>query len=124
MAENIFKPYLDKVDDEESRKKVEAVFAWIEQEFPDLKREVKWSTPLYTNNGTYIIGVKSAKKHFSINPEAAGIEKFSRKIKSAGYTHEQMTYKIKYSDDVDYDLLREVIEYNIEDKKDTETFWR
>lgn len=35
-----------------------------------------------------------------------------------------MTYKIKYRDEVDYRLLKEIIEYNIEDKKDAVKFWR
>ncbi len=108
MTNNLFKPYLEKIEDQ----------------FPDLQREVKWSTPLYSHHGTFIIGVKPARKHFSINPESEGIDVFSDKIKKAGYTHEKMTYKIKYSDEVDYGLLKEIIEYNIEDKKNAVKFWR
>ena len=124
MTNNLFKPYLEKIEDEKDRKKVRDVYKWIEDQFPDLQREVKWSTPLYSHHGTFIIGVKPARKHFSINPEFKGIDVFSDKIKKAGYTHEKMTYKIKYSDEVDYELLKEIIEYNIEDKKDAVKFWR
>ncbi|MGO1923936.1 MAG: iron chaperone [Jeotgalicoccus sp.] len=124
MTNNLFKPYLEKIEDEKDRKKVRDVYKWIEDQFPDLQREVKWSTPLYSHHGTFIIGVKPARKHFSINPEFEGIDVFSDKIKKAGYTHEKMTYKIKYSDEVNYGLLKEIIEYNIEDKKDTVKFWR
>ena len=35
-----------------------------------------------------------------------------------------MTYKIKYSDEVDYSLLKEIIEFNIKDKKEHTKFWR
>ncbi|CAD2072504.1 Intracellular iron chaperone frataxin [Jeotgalicoccus aerolatus] len=124
MSVKIFKPYLEKIEDAKDRAKVEAVFDWIDTEFPDLVHAVKWSTPMYTKDDTFIIAVKPAKKYFSINPEAAGIETFSSKIKAAGYDHEQMTFKIKYSDTVDYELLREIIEFNIEDKKDSSKFWR
>lgn len=124
MRTDLFKRYLEKIEDEEDRKKVRDVYEWIEVEFPELEREVKWSTPLYSHHGTFIIGVKPAKKYFSINPEAEGIDIFSEKIKKAGYTHEKMTYKIKYRDEVDYRLLKEIIEYNIEDKKDAVKFWR
>lgn len=124
MTNNLFKPYLEKIEDKKDRKKVRDVYKWIEDQFPDLQREVKWSTPLYSHHGTFIIGVKPARKHFSINPEFKGIDVFSDKIKKAGYTHEKMTYKIKYSDEVDYELLKEIIEYNIEDKKDAVKFWR
>ena len=106
MSVKIFKPYLEKIEDAKDRAKVEAVFDWIDTEFPDLVHAVKWSTPMYTKDDTFIIAVKPAKKYFSINPEAAGIETFSSKIKAAGYDHEQMTFKIKYSDTVDYELLK------------------
>lgn len=119
----IFKKYLTDLEADE-RRKVEAVFEWIELEFPQLKQDEKWSTPMYTLNGTYIIGVKPAKQHFSVNPEPKGIEVFSKEIRAAGYTHAKMTYKIKYTDEVNYDLLREIIEYNIEDKKNHTKFWR
>ncbi|CEA01306.1 hypothetical protein BN1048_01325 [Jeotgalicoccus saudimassiliensis] len=124
MTEDVFKPYVEKIEYEAGREKVREVYRWIESEFPELKREVKWSTPLYSHHGTFIVGVKPAKKHFSINHEPKGIEVFSSKIKHAGYSHEKMTYKIKYSDEVDYGLLKEIIEYNIEDKKDAGKFWR
>lgn len=124
MTNNLFKPYLEKIEDEKDRKKVREVYKWIEDQFPNLQREVKWGTPLYSHHGTFIIGVKPARKYFSINPESEGIDVFSDKIKKAGYTHEKMTYKIKYSDEVEYGLLKEIIEYNIEDKKDAVKFWR
>ena len=124
MTTDLFKPYLEKIEDQTDRTKVRQVYKWIEEEFPELQHEVKWSTPLYSHHGTFIIGVKPAKKHFSINPESKGIKVFRDKIIKAGYTHEKMTYKIKYSDEVDYGLLKEIIEYNIEDKKDAVKFWR
>lgn len=124
MKTDLFKPYLEKIENETNSTKVRRVYEWIEEEFPKLEPEVKWSTPLYSHHGTFIIGVKPAKNHFSINPEAKGIDVFSNKIKNAGYTHEKMTYKIKYSDEVDYSLLKEIIEFNIKDKKEHTKFWR
>ncbi len=32
--------------------------------------------------------------------------------------------RIKWDMDVDYQLLKDIIDYNIEDKKDCQTFWR
>lgn len=124
MKTGLFDEYLLKVGNAEHEDKVETVFDWIESEFPQLKPDVKWGTPLYTDQGTFIIGVKPAKNHFSINPEAKGIQVFSDRIKASGYTHAGMTYKIKYSDEVDYKLLKDIIEYNIEDKKYHDKFWR
>lgn len=124
MKTDLFDEYLLKAGSAESGDKVEMVFDWIESEFPQLKPDVKWGTPLYTYHGTFIIGVKPAKNHFSINPEVKGIQVFSDNIKASGYTHAAMTYKIKYNDEVDYKLLKDIIEYNIEDKKYHDKFWR
>lgn len=123
MVKEIFKPSLDKLGEEE-KKAISKVYDWIEENYPDFEGQVKWSTPLYVKDGSFIIGVKPAKHHFSINPEPKGIEVFSDKIKAAGYSHEKMTFKIKYDQAVDYDLLKEIIDFNIEDKKDLGTFWR
>ena len=49
---------------------------------------------------------------------------FKDKIEAAGYTQSKMLFRIKYTDKVNYDLLSEMIEYNIEDKAGYTKFWR
>ncbi|CAD2070680.1 DUF1801 domain-containing protein [Jeotgalicoccus meleagridis] len=120
---DIFKKSIDSLD-ETKQEKLKEVFDWIEKHYPEFEGQVKWSTPLYVKDGSFMIGIKPSKHHFSVNPEAKGIEKFSEKIKNAGYSHEKMTYKVKYTDDMNYDLLKEIIDFNIEDKKHLDTFWR
>ena len=80
MKNDLFQPYLEKIEGEKNSTKVRRVYEWIEEEFPKLEPEVKWSTPLYSHHGTFIIGVKPAKNYFSINPEPKGIDVFSDKI--------------------------------------------
>lgn len=123
MVKEIFKPSLDKLGEEE-KAAISQVFDWIDDNYPDFEAQVKWNTPLYVKDGSFIVGVKPAKHHFSINPEPKGIEEFSDKIKEAGYSHEKMTYKIKYDQPFNYDLLKEIIDFNVDDKKDLDTFWR
>ena len=50
--------------------------------------------------------------------------KLTAAIKASGYARTKGLAKIKWTDEVDYDLLAKMIEYNIEDKKDCTTFFR
>ena len=57
MVKEIFKPSLDKLGEEE-KKAISKVYDWIEENYPDFEGQVKWSTPLYVKDGSFIIGVK------------------------------------------------------------------
>ncbi len=118
-----FEEYFETIDGEHGDK-MRIVFDWIEKTYPNLVRRVAWNQPMYTDHGTFIIGFSQAKKHMSITPEGPVMPIFSDKIKAAGYEQTKMLFKIKWDQEVNYDLLAEMIEYNMEDKKDCETFWR
>lgn len=119
-----FEEYLETIVDISHREKLKGVLDWISDKFPNLGKRIAWSQPMFTNNGTFIIGFSSSKKHFSVAPEGVTIEKFSEDIKKSGYTHTREIFRIPWDKEVDYDLLKRIIEFNIEDKKDTKTFWR
>ncbi|SIS46173.1 iron chaperone [Salimicrobium flavidum] len=119
-----FAEYLDSLTEPEQRDRVEEVLTWVENEFPQLKERVGWNQPMFLDHGTYIIGFSVAKNHMAVSPEKEGIEHFSEAIKAAGYDHTRMLMRIPWTKPVDYELLREMISFNIEDKKDYTTFWR
>ncbi|WP_414044301.1 iron chaperone [Macrococcus animalis] len=119
-----FDPFFDKLEDVNQLGKVQDLFEWVEKTFPQLEREFKWNTPMYSDHGTFILGVSTAKAHISIAPENKTMERFKDKIEAAGYTQTAGLFKVKWKQEFDYNLLKEMIEYNIEDKKDVETFWR
>lgn len=116
--------YLNTIDNKEHRKKLLSVIDYIKEEFPNLKLEIKWNQPMFINEDTYIIAFSASKNHFSVAPEYKGMEVFSEKIEKAGYSQTKMLFRIKYSDDVNYELLKEIIKFNIEDKKGLTSFWR
>lgn len=119
-----FEEYLETVDNEEQRLRLTDIFAWIAKEFSQLDRRIAWNQPMFTNNGTFIIGFSKAKNHISIAPEKAGLRQFENEIKLAGYEMTKELFKIKNKQPVDYDILRQIISFNIEDKEGYPHFWR
>ena len=119
-----FEDYLETIEDKEHRAKMAEVLDWVKKTFPDLGTRIGWKQPMFTDHGTFIIAFSSYKKHMAVTPEPKGIEHFSAAIKKAGYNHTKMLMQMPWDKPVDYDLLKKMIEYNIKDKKDVETFWR
>src|SRR5699024_12415293 len=78
--------------------------------------------PIY--HGTFIIAFSKSKQHFSVAPEAKAIAKFTKQIDASAYSQTNNLFRIKWSQDVDYSLLKSIIQFNIEDKADCTTFWR
>ena len=55
-------------------------------------------------------------------PEAVVISLFEKEIEEAGYSHTREIFRIKWTDNVDLDLMHRMVAYNIEDKKDMTAF--
>lgn len=103
---------------------MESILSFVAKTFPQLKREIKWNQPMFTDHGTFIIAFSMAKPHISVAPESVTVRHFEEEIKQAGYSYTRELFRIKWSDNVDYPLLRKIVAYNIEEKKDTSRFWR
>ncbi len=119
-----FNDFLNTIDDPEKREKMENILMHIRRKYPQLKEEIKWHNPMFSDHGTFIIGFSLAKNNIAAAPEAAVINHFEQEILKAGYTHTQNLFRIKWTDEVDYDLLDRIVEYNIEEKKDMTKYWR
>ena len=119
----IFEEFLLKIDDVEKQKRIRDILSWVEDTF-SLDKKVGWNQPMFTDHGTFIIGFSIAKHHISIAPESKTIAKYSQEIINNGYTHTVEIFRIKWDQDVNYDLLNKLIQFNIEDKKDYNAFWR
>ena len=119
-----FAEYLDTLTEPEHRARMEEVLNWVKREFPHLDERIAWNQPMFTYHGTYIIGFSVAKKHMAVAPEREGILHFSEAIKEAGYEHTKMLVRIPWNKPVDYELLRRMIAFNIEEKKGYTSFWR
>lgn len=116
--------YLDSITIEEQKNRMETIFKWLGEQYPQLEGVIKWNQPMFTDHGTFIIGFSMAKHHMSFTPEEHVIQLFSKDIKAAGYEHTKGLAKIKWTDDVDYELLKKLIDYNMVDKADCRTFFR
>lgn len=123
MHSEIFTDYLTKIDPAQ-RERTAEILDWVSTNFPQLTPKIAWNQPMFTDHGTFIIGFSNSKKHLAISPEAAGITHFSATITAAGYEHTKNLLRFPWEKPVDYNLLTELINFNLTDKADTDTFWR
>lgn len=121
---DVFADFLTRIQQPAHRDRVEEVLAWISTRFPQLEPAVRWNQPMFIDHGTYIIGFSVAKPHLAVAPEVAGIRRFSDEIMQAGYDHTDNIFRIRWDQPVDYPLLERIIEFNVMDKADCQTFWR
>jgi uncharacterized protein YdhG (YjbR/CyaY superfamily) len=120
----IFAEYLTLIDNPQHRSRTQEVLTWVTEKFPNLLPKIAWNQPMFTDHGTFIIGFSVSKHHLAVAPEKAGITHFSDAIGKAGYEHTKQLIRIKWDSPVDFSLLEKMIEFNILDKKDCQTFWR
>lgn len=116
--------FLDRIDEPDKRERMERILNHVKQKFPQLKEEIKWNEPMFSDHGSFIIGFSIAKGHIAVAPEPVVISLFEKEIKEAGYSYTKGLFRIKWEDKVDLGLLDKMIAYNIEDKKDMTKFWR
>ncbi|MCT4783064.1 MULTISPECIES: iron chaperone [Exiguobacterium] len=119
-----FDDFLATMDDPEQRAKLADVFIWVRETFPELNERIAWNQPMFTDHGTFIIAFSVAKAHFAVAPEAVALEQFADRIKESGYTQTKQLFRIKWNQAVDFELLRDIIAFNIQDKADHTSFWR
>ena len=120
----VFAEYLGSMNDPQQRGRMEHVLSWVGETFPDLVPKIAWNQPMFTDHDTFIIAFSTAKHHLSVAPEKAGIDRFAQQIVQAGYTHTNQLFRIPWKSEVNYELLQEMIQFNLEDKAGCSTFWR
>ncbi|MDG5473538.1 iron chaperone [Jeotgalibacillus sp. ET6] len=119
-----FEEYTAGIENLEHRSKADEIYSWIANRFPHLEQQMKWNTPMFTDHGTFIIGIDKAKHHMSFAPEEAAMKHFAQLIEEAGYSSTKWLFRIKWNQPVDYELLEKIIKFNIQEKADCATFWR
>ncbi|MBS2967813.1 iron chaperone [Metabacillus sp. KIGAM252] len=121
---NVFTDYLAGIENPAHRSRTEEILTWVATKFPKLEPQIKWNTPMFTDHGTFILGISTAKHHLSVSPEEAGIAHFADDIAKAGYSATKGLFRIPWNEPVNYELLEKMIEFNIEDKADYTNFFR
>ncbi|WP_068677350.1 iron chaperone [Oceanobacillus sp. Castelsardo] len=120
----VFAEFLVAIDDPLHRERTEEVLTWIKNKYPNLKTEIKWNQPMFTDHGTFIIGFSVSKKHLAVAPESVTIAHVEDDIVKAGYDYTKELIRIPWNSPVEYSLLEKMIEFNIWDKANCPTFWR
>lgn len=120
----IFTEYLKQIEQPQHRLRMKEILDWVEASFPDLKPRFAWNQPMFTDHETFIIGFSISKLHLSISPELAGMIKFTDEIAKVGYGQSKMLFRIQWDEPVDYTLLTRIIQFNLKEKANCETFWR
>lgn len=119
-----FNEFLQTIDNDKHRETLSDIFNWVTETFPKLETTIKWNQPMFTDHGTFILAFSKSKQHFSVAPEAKVMAEFSDRIEAVGYSQTNNLFRIKWNQDVDYKLIQDIIQYNIDDKADCPTFWR
>lgn len=120
----VFQEYLDNISNNDQQETVTDILNWVSQTYPKLVPVIKWNQPMFTDHGTYIIGFSISKKHLAVSPEVATMKKFAAEIEHANYDHTENIIRIKWEQAINYDLLAQMIDFNISDKSDYQNFWR
>lgn len=120
----VFEEYLSKIGNTAHRSRMQEALTWVKNTFPMLTPKIAWNQPMFTEHGTFIIGFSAAKQHFAVSPEVQGMTVFSDDIAESGYSQTGNLFRIKWDEPVDFPLLERIIQYNLEDKKECNTFWR
>lgn len=116
--------FFEEIVDDKKREKLKGILDWILKTFPTVKMEYKWNQPMITDHGTYICGFSYATGHITVGLENYVMNKFVSAIEEAGYSHGKMIFRIKWDEEVNFDLLKSIILFVIEDKSDVKSFWR
>ncbi|MGM0853502.1 MAG: iron chaperone [Bacillota bacterium] len=121
---DVFSTYLAGIDNPDHRNRMEEILTCVATKFPQLEPHIKWNTPMFTDHGTFIIGISTAKHHVSVAPEEVTMTHFAGAIEQAGYSATKGLFRIPWKDQVNYELLEDMITYNIQDKAEYTDFWR
>lgn len=115
---------LQAIDNDENRATIQNLFKHIKATFPQLETTVKWNQPMFTHHDTFIIGFSFSKAHFSVTPEAACLKHYRHQLDEAGYSNTENLFRVKWHQDIPFHFIQLMIERNLNEKKDVETFWR
>ncbi|MBK0348002.1 DUF1801 domain-containing protein [Aerococcaceae bacterium zg-ZJ1578] len=116
--------YIQELQNPIQAQQLQQIYDLIQTEFAKLEYVVKWNQPMFLDHGTYIIGFSVSKHYVNVAPEIATMEHFAAEIQARQYATTKNYLKLGATDTVDLDLIRRMIAFNIEEKKDYQKFWR
>ncbi len=121
--EKTFDTYLE-TQTPQAQEKLALIFDWIDENYPQFEKVIKWNQPMFTDHETFIIGFSTSKKHISVSPEPFVVQQFQKELEEANYNPTSNLFRITWDQDINFDLLKKMIDVQVEDKKDFTGFWR
>ncbi|WOO88868.1 YdeI/OmpD-associated family protein [Mollicutes bacterium LVI A0078] len=118
------KLYFEKVEDLNNRNLVAKLYDDLVGLDENLNILYAWNNPMIKYKETFICGVTVAKAHFTLAFEAEALDFFRERIIENGYGMNLKTFKIKYNQEIDFELLSQMVLFSIELKKDAKGFWK
>ena len=95
---------------------------WAERTFSGLEPRVAWNQPVFTDHGTFIIGISVSAGHLAVSPGRAWRD-FPGKSPGAAMPG-QNAVPHPVGEGRGYTLLRRMIAFNRTEKAHCKTFWR
>lgn len=81
-----FREFLDSIDELEKRKRMEDILNHIKKKFPQLKGEIKWNQPMFSDHGAFIVAISIAKGHIAVAPELKLLAYLKKRLKKPDIT--------------------------------------
>lgn len=122
--QDVFNAYLEKLPEGYIRDRMRDLLERIVADYPMLNPVIKWNQPMFTEHDTFIIGFSVAKKHIALAPEAVAITSHSNELDQRELSYTKELVRLPHDQPLDYELIKLMIDFNREDKKDLTAFWR
>ncbi len=78
---------------------------------------------MFIKDGSFIISFNASKEYISVTIEKQLLDELKEEITQSGYEVLSMVFHINYTDQIDFDLLKKVINRVVEVKKNSKGFW-
>lgn len=115
--------YLDSIADSDHRDEFNELLNWVHATWPQLVCEIKWNQPMFTDHGTFIIGFTALTNYVTVGSEPRAFEHAVPLIEQQHLKRGKKTFQIPYGRSDAWEVLEQIIDSTIADKRDVQTFW-
>ncbi len=116
--------FFGKIEDSDHKVTVKNIYFNLITGNPGLKELYAWNQPMISFNDTFICAFSVAKNHFSIGFDEQALEVFREEFQNREYGILKKGIQIKWSQEVDYELLDKAVKFTMEYKKVAKGFWK
>lgn len=116
--------YFEQIENRVYRESIVNLYEYLIALDPSLSKLYAWNTPMIKSNEAFNCGLSVAKNHFTIAFDIETLEFFKERIIKNNYQLKVKTFSIKYNQDIDFELLREMVLFSIELRRTAKGFWQ